>query len=199
MLATSVRNWVVTLAQGQWEDFVEYTKRTDDGIKSLFDHNSHDMPNETIVDFLYYAAQIRGAVDASVVYDELDTEEFHPKAVSWLARVPDREKNDFVVVKIDFNRLRGRDHDTIPGASIQQIGRIVRALCLHEIGHLFMHWDQILDRAGNARWAHPTSEAQAWCFAHTLICMAFERISMDFVKNPNTSDHVWEHMRDSRV
>jgi hypothetical protein len=157
-------------------------------------------PNIAILLLFSLASKLRGSTStqSAVSYQAISSDAAingdHPKAVSWLIHDP---INDVTTVCIDRQRII---RDKTP---MQNVGRLLNYCMLHEIGHVFRHSIDLFNpnQIAWAEYANADSEAEAWCFALSVITHAVEHTATEY-RNASPQDrlttkHVWEHIRDS--
>lgn len=74
---------------------------------------------------------------------------------------------------------------------------IVRTrLILHEIGHIVLHWQDLLVCPGRASPSTPQQEKEAWFFTHAMLGLALGQYSQNCRESPsaNNIDDAWQYL-----
>jgi hypothetical protein len=208
MLNEQERQRIVQLAANLLSDFNDYrafSTKTQISLPTtmaaLFARRvPQSLPSVALEEFFTFALELQlGLPLQGVILQTNLSNREHPKAPSWLFYFPPSTglHGGFACVGLDTQRILQ--------TAFQNVTRLVNFLCLHEVAHVFLHWDALF--AGNlnphARFAEPKHEAEAWCFCVALVMMHTEHVAREYRGTPPaarvTHDHVWELLADLRI
>lgn len=202
MLADDRRDNLIRFVREILENLSAYTQHsglTPIDFRDLLSRGSVQGPNWIIENLLRMALELQTSAPAraSVIWSNTQLQHpTHPKPASWLVRYPTRTGHAACVIL---------DRQRIQNTAAPNVSRLINLLCLHETGHVFLHWNSFFNGSPAPMAPHATAaqEADAWCFGFSFVMLIAEQIAEDFKNAPdqarNNIDHVWEWIRDLRM
>jgi hypothetical protein len=107
------------------------------------------------------------------------------KAASWLAR--DLAEPNAPVIRLDVNFIRERVSDDSPYHML-----VVNKLILHEIGHVALHWTDLVPRVTGEEYVNSASasqETEAWWFSGAIWAHVMGIVAAS--GRPAVIDNIW--------
>lgn len=167
-------------------------------------------PSDSLVRLFNYVHEFRvGTPDNAFAYMNVEHPN-HPCPLSWLMRYRSPETHEeFAVIAIDPKRMRASN------PVFANEARLANFVFLHEVGHIFLHYDQLFsrDQVLHADFATPEQEAEAWCFAIAFVMLCAEENAIRFCRHHSPHQrkqhaidvedpvppHVWQMLANLRI
>lgn len=196
----------VQMAWSLWDMFIQkHAKMYDNSSLFKKDVTRNPYRNPCAEAFMYFCAKAGPCAEGGIITRQTLTQVRPNKpnrAVSWLSAYLNRAEHKCPILVIDSDYLK----DQIPVLEAPLVvHRVYTRLLLHEVGHLVLHWDQMIQELTSkdapaslggleARWpvSSPKQEAEAWLFCYAVLGAGIGRYAFLAREGPvDDNDPAW--------